>query len=99
MSTQESIMVGQMGIRYLIDGTAPVRELRERLRLPIEDRPEYTTLAGFVLTALGSVPQPGASFTARGYTWTVVDMSGPRIEKVKVAPAGSKGGRPEPASS
>jgi putative hemolysin len=84
---------------YLIEGTAPVRELRERLRLPIEDRPEYTTLAGFVLTTLGSVPQPGASFAAGGYTWTVVDMSGPRIEKVKVAPAGSKGGRPEPAAS
>ena len=59
--------------------------------------PEYTTLAGFVLSALGSVPQPGASFAAGGYTWTVVDMSGPRIEKVKVAPAGSKGGRGEPA--
>lgn len=71
---------------YLVDGTAPVRELRERLRLPIEDRSEYTTLAGFILFVLGSVPRPGSSFTAGGYTWTVVDMNGPRIDKVKVMP-------------
>ena len=72
---------------YLIDGAAPVRELRERLGLPIEERPEFTTLAGFVLFALGSVPKPGASFTAVGHTWTVVDMSGPRIGTVKVTPS------------
>jgi CBS domain containing-hemolysin-like protein len=67
--------------------------------LPIEDRPKYTTLAGFVLFTLGSVPQPGAAVAAGGYTWTVVDMSGPRIEPVRVAPAGSKGERAEPVSS
>jgi putative hemolysin len=74
---------------YLIDGMAPVRELREHLRLPIEERPDYTTLAGFVLFSLGSVPRPGVSFAAEGYTWTVVDMSGPRIGAVKVARAGT----------
>jgi putative hemolysin len=70
---------------YLIDGGAPVRDLREHLALPIEDRSAYTTLAGFLLYKLESVPTPGASLTYGGYVWTVVDMSGPRIAKVKVA--------------
>jgi putative hemolysin len=83
---------------YLIDGMAPAREARERLGLPLEDRPEYTTLAGFVLYTLGSVPKPGASFTAGGWTWTVVDMSGPRIEKVKVTPARAELPREEPSA-
>jgi putative hemolysin len=80
---------------YLVDGMAPVRELRERLGLPIEDRADYTTLAGFVLFALGSVPTPGASFAASGFTWTVVDMRGPRIERVKATPAEADGRQEE----
>jgi CBS domain containing-hemolysin-like protein len=75
---------------------APVRELRERLRLPIEERPDYITLAGFALFTLGSVPRPGVSFAAGGYAWTVVDTSGPRIVTVKVARAGAA---PSPSRS
>jgi CBS domain containing-hemolysin-like protein len=29
------------------------------------------------------VPQPGISVAAHGFVWTVVDMEGPRIAKVK----------------
>jgi putative hemolysin len=72
---------------YLIDGTAPVRELRDGLGLPIEDRSDYTTLAGFLLFKLESIPRPGASLTFGGHVWTVVDMNGPKIEKVKVSRA------------
>ena len=41
--------------------------------------PEYQTIAGFLLHALNSVPQPGCSVSRNG----VVDMDGPRIAKVK----------------
>jgi CBS domain containing-hemolysin-like protein len=34
--------------------------------------------------ALQTVPKPGASVTFGGHSWTVVDMDGPRITKVKV---------------
>jgi putative hemolysin len=70
---------------YLIDGSAPVRDLREDLQLPIADRAEYTTLAGFVLFMLESVPRPGAWFKHGDWLWAVVDMTGPKIEKVKVS--------------
>ena len=70
---------------HLIDGTAPIRELRQA-GLPLEESTEYQTLAGFLLHALHTVPQPGAAVTAHGFVWTVVDMDGARIAKVKAQP-------------
>jgi CBS domain containing-hemolysin-like protein len=32
------------------------------------------------------VPRPGATLSAAGHRWTVVDMEGPRIMKVKAEP-------------
>jgi putative hemolysin len=69
---------------YVVDATAPVRDVREALGLPISDSPDYTTIAGFVMHALQKVPTPGASVAVGGHVWTVVDMDGPRIMKVKV---------------
>ncbi|HSE04013.1 MAG TPA: hemolysin family protein [Methylomirabilota bacterium] len=71
---------------YIIDGTATIRDLREQAGLPLEDSPDYQTIAGFILHRLGVVPPPGATLTAAGHRWTVVDMEGPRIMKVKAEP-------------
>ncbi|MGH7313146.1 MAG: hemolysin family protein [Candidatus Rokuibacteriota bacterium] len=68
---------------YLVDGAAPVDEVREALRADLPESPDYSTLAGFMLHALQTVPTRGASVTAGGYRWTVVEMSGPRIRKVR----------------
>ncbi len=80
---------------YVVDATAPVRDVREALGLPIPDSPDYTTIAGFVMHVLQKVPTPGASVSLGGHVWTVVDMDGPRITKVKVqrlADAAQSGG-------
>jgi putative hemolysin len=69
---------------YVVDGAAPVREAREALGLPIPDSPDYTTVAGFILHLLQRVPTPGAAAPFGAHLWTVVDMDGPRITKVKV---------------
>ncbi|MEX2224127.1 MAG: hemolysin family protein [Candidatus Rokuibacteriota bacterium] len=71
---------------YIIDGTATIRDLREQAGLPLEDSPDYQTIAGFILRRLGTVPGPGATLHAAGHHWTVVDMEGPRIMKVKAEP-------------
>jgi putative hemolysin len=68
---------------YIIDGTATIRDLREQVGLPLDDSPDYQTVAGFILNRLGMVPRPGATLHAAGYRWTVLDMEGPRIMKVK----------------
>jgi putative hemolysin len=69
---------------YVVDGSAPVRELREALNISVPDSPDYTTAAGFVITALGSLPTPGVALSRGGWRWTVVDMDGPRVTKVKL---------------
>jgi magnesium and cobalt exporter, CNNM family len=69
---------------YVVDAAAPLRDVREALGLPIPDSPDYTTIAGFVMYALQKVPTPGASVSIGGHVWTVVDVDGPRIIKVKV---------------
>ena len=70
----------------LVDGLASIDDL-EAAGVPIEPSPEYTTAAGFVMAALGTVPSAGASLTHNGYRWTVVETDGVRIRKIKIARA------------
>src|SRR5438034_1933341 len=42
------------------------------------------TLAGFVLARLGSIPQGGETFVFEGHRYTVVEMDGRRVAKVRV---------------
>jgi putative hemolysin len=69
---------------YLLDGMTPLREVRARLALPVEDSESYTTVAGLLLHTLGAVPGPGTVITVGGYQWTVVEMQGPKIVRVRV---------------
>jgi putative hemolysin len=68
----------------VIQGSVPLRELRERLALPVEESSDYHTLAGLLLARLGCIPQGGETVVEQGYTFTVVDMDGPRIVRIKV---------------
>jgi putative hemolysin len=68
----------------LIDGMAPVDEVERALGVPLPASRDYTTVAGFLLATLGSVPARGTSIVAAGRRWTVVEMEGPRIRTVKV---------------
>jgi putative hemolysin len=71
---------------YMIDGTATIRDLREQVGLPLPESPDYQTVAGFLLHRLGAVPRPGITADAGGYRWTIVEMDGPRIMKVRAEP-------------
>ena len=46
----------------------------------------YETLAGFVQTALGRVPTVGDVVEAHGHRFTVVEMDGRRVSRVRIAP-------------
>ena len=69
---------------WLIRGDIALTALRERLALPIEDNIFYTTMGGFVLEALGRLPQPGDHFSLYGYSFTVRSMEGRRVHEVDV---------------
>jgi putative hemolysin len=44
----------------------------------------YETLAGFVLSHLGFLPRGGESFEDHGYRFTIIEMEGRRIARVKI---------------
>ena len=68
----------------VVQGNTPLWELREHYELPVEEETDYQTLAGMLLMRLGHIPQGGESIAEGGYTFTVVDMHGPRIARIKV---------------
>jgi putative hemolysin len=77
---------------WLVDGAVQMEEFREALGLPErreEDREEFRTVAGFVLTHLGRVPSAGDRFDAGGLQVEVVDMDGHRVDKVLVTRPGA----------
>jgi putative hemolysin len=72
---------------WLVDGLEPYDTVRERLGLPdvpLEERGDYSTLAGMVLARLGRVPNVGDSVTVGDRVLEVVDMDGLRIDRVLV---------------
>ena len=68
----------------VVQGNTPLWDLREQYELPVEEETDYQTLAGMLLMRLGHIPQGGESITEGGYRFTVVDMHGPRIARIKV---------------
>ncbi len=68
----------------VIDATVPLRDLEIDPPLPIEESEDYDTLAGFILYKLQSIPKGGEIVYHKGYRFTIVDMDGRRISKVKV---------------
>lgn len=70
---------------WLIDGHLNVHEverLLERNDLTHED--DYHTIAGLVLWHLGRVPVAGETLTWRDLCFEVLDMDGPRIDKLLI---------------
>lgn len=69
---------------YLIDGRTPIYEFNKYFRKEIiEDvQHRYTTIAGFVLDNLRTVPKTGDKFTYENYEFEVVDLDGLRIDKI-----------------
>jgi CBS domain containing-hemolysin-like protein len=68
----------------VLDGGESIRdlELQRQLSLPRDDGSE--TLAGFVLSHLQKIPHSGDSFEYRGHRFTVLQMEGHRIARVKI---------------
>lgn len=69
--------------KFLVDGSAPLRLINHRFKIALSE--EYvTTLAGFVLHALGTIPAVGESCSAEGVIFTVRRMVNQRIDEIEV---------------
>ena len=72
----------------LVDGALPVDELRELFGggpLPGEEEHDYHTAAGMVIANFGRIPNAGEHFAWRGWRIEVVDLDGPRVDKLLFA--------------
>jgi putative hemolysin len=70
---------------YLIDGALGLEELRELVgggRLPGEEEHDFHTAAGMVIAHYGRIPHVGEHFGWRGWQVEVIDLDGPRIDKL-----------------
>ena len=68
---------------YLIDASVPFSDVMQVIEVK-ERAPsgDYVTLAGFILSQLQVLPQPGDHFVWAGWRFEVVDMDGRRIDMV-----------------
>jgi CBS domain containing-hemolysin-like protein len=68
---------------FLVQGKASLSDLREDLKL---DLPPIgaDTIGGYVLDALGTIPDPGASLQADGFLIEVLAMEGQRVRKLRL---------------
>jgi len=71
---------------WLVDGLLPVDELKGLMAADeLPDERHYTTLGGFVMSQVGTVPPPGHAFEWGGFRFEVVDLDGKRIDKVLIS--------------
>jgi CBS domain containing-hemolysin-like protein len=68
-----------------LDGEVTLTELEDDHGIVLVN-PDVTTIAGVVLAATSTLPDPGATVTASGYELTVEEMSGRKITRIRIRP-------------
>jgi putative hemolysin len=69
---------------FIIDGSYSIRDLNNKLQLGLEESPDYETLGGFILTRLQGIARGGEVIYHGSYRFTIGDVEGLRISKVKL---------------
>jgi CBS domain containing-hemolysin-like protein len=74
----------------VLDGSANIRDLEVQYEIELPRDQGFETLAGFVMAQLGKIPNGGESLEYQGRRYTVLQMEGRRIAKVKIEIANQK---------
>ena len=70
----------------LLDGGVNLRDLETQMQWNLPREGGVETLAGFVLMRLGHIPRAGESVDYEERRYTVIEMDGRRISKVRIEP-------------
>ena len=77
---------------WLIDGRYPIDRFKELFELkdnlPDEEEDGYTTLAGFILSLSGTIPDEGDRYDCGRFIFEIMDVDGHQIDKVLVIDLG-----------
>jgi putative hemolysin len=81
----------------VLEGAVSIRDLETQHGLLLPRDAGFETLAGFVLARLQRIPYLGESFDYEGHRYTVEEMEGHRIARVKIEKVENVDGKAEPA--
>lgn len=77
---------------WLIDGRYPIDRFKElfELKEPLPDEEEdgYTTLAGFILSLSGTIPDEEDKYECGRFIFEIIDIDGHQIDKILVTDLG-----------
>ena len=81
---EEALVVEREDGSLLVDGGLHIDELRELTgeRLAVAEELDYHTAAGLVIAHFGRIPHVGEHFQLGLWRLEVVDLDGPRIDKL-----------------
>ena len=68
----------------VLDGSTSVRDLEAEHEILLPRDAGFETLAGFLLSKLQKIPRPADTIEFEGHRFTVDEMEGLRIAKVKI---------------
>ena len=68
----------------IFDAALNVRDLDAQYNIPLPEDPAYATVGGFVLDQLGFIPKGGESFEHGMFRFSVMEMDGKRVARVKI---------------
>ncbi len=77
---------------FAVDGALRLHDLTERMGLSLPEG-DYETVAGFLLERIGSIPTEGQQYQYGNVNFTITEMDGLRVDKVRIhytTPAGAE---------
>jgi CBS domain containing-hemolysin-like protein len=86
----------------VFDAALSVRDLDAQYNIALPEDAAYATVGGFVLDQLGFIPKGGESFDFGEFRFSVVEMDGRRVARVKIQllpQDGARSGSPSSAES
>jgi putative hemolysin len=86
--SQEMIPLG--GGRWVISGRTDLRELEETCGISLPPSRDYVTVAGFMMTNLGRVLEPGDKVTLPAARLSVLEMTGHTVDRIQVTLLGDQ---------
>jgi len=86
---EESALIRREDGSWLVDGALSVEDFKAHFkipRLPAEEKDDFHTVGGFIMSYLERIPATGDHFHWEDWRFEIVDMDGNRIDKVLVNP-------------
>ncbi len=70
----------------IVDATISIADFNQQFRSKLPEAPEYETLAGYLQTITGRLPESAEEIKTENFIFSIVSKSARRIRQVKVTP-------------